>query len=98
MRAHRLAFVRFAFVLMAGWVLLEVPADVMNDDDPAIQKGIRVKTFDSQQSCENFRTNAMADDAAMGMDDGLDQDRQMRCVSEDKLAPKAPAPAPAKPN
>jgi hypothetical protein len=86
MRAHRLAF-----LLLAAWVLIEVPAGSMDDDAPAIQKAIRVKTFDSQQNCENFRTNAMADDAEMGINDGLDQDRQMRCVSEDKLAPP-PAP------
>jgi len=91
MRAHRLAL-----LLVAAWVLIEVPADPMDDDAPAIDKAVRVKTFDTQQNCENFRANAMADDAEMGMDTGLDQDRQMRCVAEETLQPKkAPAPPPA---
>jgi hypothetical protein len=87
MRAHRLAL-----LLVAAWVLIEVPAGSMDDDAPAIGKAVRVKTFDTQQSCENFRTDAMAEDAEMGMDTGLDQDRQMRCVPEEKLAPEKPAP------
>jgi len=89
MRAHRLAL-----LLLAAWVLIEVPSDSMDDDAP-IEKAIRVKSFDSRESCENFRTNAMADDAEMGMDDGLDQDRAMRCVTEDALKPKAAPPPPA---
>jgi len=91
MRAHRLAF-----LLLAAWVLIEVPADSMDDDAPAIGKAVRVKTFDTRENCENYRTNAMAADAEMGMDTGLDQDRAMRCVSEDALQPKpAPVPPPA---
>lgn len=90
MRAHRLAF-----LLLAAWVLIEVPSDSMNDD-AAIEKAVRVKSFDTRENCENFRTNAMAVDAEMGMDDGLDQDRAMRCVTEDALKPKAaPASPPA---
>lgn len=92
MRAHALAL-----SVLAGWVLIEVPPGPLNWDDPAIQKAERVRTFDTEENCENFRENALAEDAEMGMNVGLDQDRQMKCVPEDKLKPKAKAPAPAKP-
>jgi hypothetical protein len=82
-------------LLLAAWVLIEVPAGPLNDDDPAIENAVPVRTFDSQESCESFRTDAMSEDAEMGLNDGLDQDRQMRCVPQSKLKPKAKDAAPA---
>lgn len=83
-----------AAILLAAWVLVEVPPGGLDAQAPAIGTVKRVQTFATHEDCENYRVDMMEDDALADVDTGLDQDDQMRCVSEDSLPPAKPTPPP----
>lgn len=87
-----------AALLLTAWVLVEVPPDGLDPQDPAIGSVKRVKTFATREDCDDYRVDMMEDDAMVGADTGLDQDDQMRCVPEDQLAPQKATPPTTVPN
>lgn len=87
-----------AAILLSAWVLIEVPPDTIDTQAqaPAIGKARRIQTFASYRDCDNYRIEIMQDDAMTGLDVGLDDTNQMRCVPEEQLAPaKTPTPVPS---
>jgi hypothetical protein len=76
-----------AAILLSAFVLIEVPPDSMDTQAqaPAIGKAKRIQTFATLRDCENYREEIMQDDAETGVDVGLDQENQMRCVPQEQL-------------
>lgn len=86
-----------AAILLSAWVLIEVPPGGLDTQAPAIGSVKRVKTFATREDCDDFRVDMMEDDAMAGVETGLAQDDQMRCVPEDSLPPMKPTPPPPPP-
>ncbi len=72
-------------VLLAGWLLLQAPADPMDPDTPPMERWRRVKSFDSEQDCQAYREQMMEVGAETGSEGLLEEVKYARCVSEDKV-------------
>ena len=76
-------------LLVAGFILVQKPADWDDPSDPPIERWKQVKRFESYEACEDYRNEALIAGAEVRSQAMLAQADSFRCVQDPVQAPKA---------